>query len=112
MAHWAEINEHKEVIRVVVTDNNDANGDEGYQWLRDHLGGDWIQTSYNGNFRKQFAGIGYRYDTENDIFIAPQPFPSWVLNDSFDWIAPSPKPNGEKWYWDENRKDWINAETV
>lgn len=71
MSHWAELDENNIVLRVVVCDNDDPNGDEGYQWLIDNLGGRWIQTSYNNNFRGVFAGIGYRYDAERDLFVAP-----------------------------------------
>jgi hypothetical protein len=73
MSHWAEINESNKVIRVLVGDNNDPNGDEGLQWLIDNLGGNWIQTSYNENFRYNYAGIGYTYDPIDDAFIAPMP---------------------------------------
>ena len=69
MAHWAEIDENNVVIRVTVGDNNDTAGDEGYQWLIDNLGGRWIKTSYNGNIRKNFAGIGTIYDESIDAFI-------------------------------------------
>lgn len=69
MSHWAEIDENNTVIRVTVGDNNDPAGDEGYQWLIDNLGGRWIQTSYNSNFRGCFAGIGCFYDEANDVFI-------------------------------------------
>jgi len=71
MSHWAEIDSNNVVIRVTVGDNNDPAGDEGYQWLLDNLGGTWIQTSYNNNFRGIFASIGYTYDPVQDIFIAP-----------------------------------------
>lgn len=71
MAHWAEIDETNTVLRVTVGDNNDPNGDEGYQWLVDNLGGRWIKTSYNANIRGKFAGIGDTYDEAQDIFIAP-----------------------------------------
>jgi hypothetical protein len=73
MAHWAEIDETNTVLRVLVGDNNDPNGDEGYQWLIDNLGGTWIKTSYNGNIRYNFAGIGFTYDPIDDAFIAPIP---------------------------------------
>jgi hypothetical protein len=69
MSHWAEINKENVVVRVTVGDNNDPNGDEGYQWLIDNLGGRWIQTSYNANFRGRFAGIGMIYDEKNDEFV-------------------------------------------
>jgi hypothetical protein len=71
MSHWAELNENNVVLRVLVCDNNDPNGDEGYQWLIDNLGGHWIQTSYNGNIRGRFAGIGFTYSQESDVFKAP-----------------------------------------
>jgi len=71
MSHWAEIDSNNVVLRVTVGDNNDPAGDEGYQWLIDNLGGTWIQTSYNNNFRGIFASIGYTYDPVKDIFIAP-----------------------------------------
>jgi hypothetical protein len=72
MSHWAEVNENNIVLRVTVGDNNDPAGDEGYQWLIDNLGGTWIKTSYNGNIRKNFAGIGYTYDPARDAFIPPK----------------------------------------
>lgn len=73
MSHWAEIDSNNKVIQVTVGDNNDPNGDEGYQWLIDNLGGTWIKTSYNANIRKNYAGIGFTYDKERDAFIAPKP---------------------------------------
>ena len=73
MAHWAELDDNNIVIRVVVGDNNDPNSDEGYQWLLDNFGGKWVQTSYNGNIRFNYAGVGYSYDAEKDAFIAPEP---------------------------------------
>lgn len=72
MSHWAQIDEDNKVIQVTVGDNNDPNGDEGYQWLIDNIGGTWIKTSYNSNFRGVFAGIGYTYDPVADLFIAPE----------------------------------------
>ena len=73
MSHWAEIDENNIVIRVLVGDNNDPNGDEGYQWLLDNLGGTWVKTSYNSKIRYNYAGIGYSYDLDEDAFIAPKP---------------------------------------
>ena len=70
MSHWAELDENNIVLRVTVGDNNEP--DEGYQWLVDNLGGTWIQTSYNANFRGKFAGIGDTYDSVNDVFVAPK----------------------------------------
>ena len=71
MAHWAEIDENNIVLRVIVTNNDDPNGDEGCKWVHETYGGRWIQTSYNGNFRGSFAGIGHKYDEELDKFISP-----------------------------------------
>jgi hypothetical protein len=71
MAHWAEIDENNIVVRVTVGSNDEP--DEGYQWLIDNLGGTWIKTSYNGNIRKNFAGVGYLYDSTKDVFIPPKP---------------------------------------
>lgn len=110
MSHWAEIDANNKVLRVLVGDNNDPNGDEGYQWLIDNLGGDWIKTSYNGLMRGKFAGIGDTYNSDLDIFIEPQPFPSWLPNGSF-WKAPKDKPDLENlYYWDETLGDWVNNE--
>jgi hypothetical protein len=69
VAHWAELNENNVVIRVTVGDNNEP--DEGYQWLIDNLGGLWIKTSYNENFRGKYAGVGDVYDEVNDVFVGP-----------------------------------------
>ena len=108
MAHFAEVNGNNIVLRVLVTDNNDPNGDEGYQWLLDNLGGNWIKTSYNGNIRKNFAGIGSTYDTERDAFIAPKPYPSWQLNEeTCQWNAPTPYPtDGFTYDWNEADLAW------
>jgi hypothetical protein len=83
MSHWAEVDNTNTVLRVLVGDNNDPVGDEGYQWLVDNLGGTWIKTSYNTQagihlkggtpLRKNYAGIGYTYDPVLDAFIAPKP---------------------------------------
>jgi hypothetical protein len=109
MSHWAEIDENNIVLRVTVGSNNEP--DEGYEWLINNLGGTWIKTSYNNNIRKQFAGIGYKYDATADVFIAPQPYPSWTLDENFDWQAPTPMPNDEGIYnWNESTLSWDTAE--
>lgn len=96
MAHWAEIDENNIVLRVTVGDNNDPNGDEGYQWLVDNLGGRWIQTSYNSNFRKNFAGAGFYYDEARDAFIPPRPFEDCVLDETTcRWVCPDPIESAE-----------------
>jgi len=93
MSHWAELDEDNKVIRVTVGDNNDPNGDEGYQWLIDNLGGTWVQTSYNGNFRYNYAGIGFTYDPIGDAFIPPMPecgHDELLLNDLKRWECSHP----------------------
>ena len=124
MAHFAEIDGNNVVLRVVVVANKDtadANGVEkeyiGAAYLESLLGGTWKQTSYHSNIRKNFAGIGYTYDTALDAFVPPQPYPSWVLNpDTAQWEAPVPMPSdagtGEppKMYmWDEMTQSWIEV---
>lgn len=88
MSHWAELDKKNKVIRVTVGDNDDPAGDEGYQWLVDNLGGTWVKTSYNGNIRYNYAGIGFTYDPDEDAFIAPKPkcgHKELFLNDLFKW---------------------------
>ena len=125
MAHWAELDENNIVTRVLVGDNNDPAGDEGYQWLIDNLGGTWIKTSYNAiggkrrnpetneiteeaGFRKNYAGIGYTYDSTRDAFIPPKTFSSWVLNeDTCLWEAPVAYPtDGKHYVWNEETTSW------
>ncbi len=89
MSSWAEIDNTNTVLRVVVGDNDDPNGDEGYQWIMDNLGGTWIKTSYNGNIRKNYAGIGYTYDLTRDAFIAPKPDNATGFDEeTCRWIVP------------------------
>lgn len=106
MAHWAELDDNNVVLRVTV--GNNAEPDEGYQWLIDNLGGRWVKTSYNGTIRKNFAGIGYTYDETRDAFIPPKVFPSWILNEETClWEAPVPYPaDGGFYIWDEETTSW------
>jgi hypothetical protein len=106
MAHFAEIDGNNIVQRVIVVpDSEESNG---ASWCASMLGGTWLQTSYTGRIRKNYAGIGYTYDAQRDAFIAPQPFPSWVLNETTCvWEPPSPKPDGIGWYWDEDAGEWM-----
>jgi hypothetical protein len=109
MAHWAELDENNIVLRVTVGDNDDPNGDEGYQWLLDNLGGNWVKTSYNATIRKNFAGIDYTYDADRDAFIPPKTFDSWVLDEeTCQWVPPIPRPDdGKRYYWDEPAISWV-----
>lgn len=107
MAHFAEIDGNNVVTRVLVVANE--NEDRGQQFLAEELGlgGTWIQTSYNSNFRKNYAGVGYYYDPTNDWFYAPQPFASWTLDEDAKWQAPVPYPtDGLVYVWDEETTDW------
>jgi hypothetical protein len=87
VSHWAELDNNNIVLRVVVGDNNDPAGDEGYLWLINNLGGTWVQTSYNGNFRYNYAGIGFTYNPVDDAFIAPVlcEHEELLLNDQKRW---------------------------
>ena len=109
MAHFAEIDDNNIVQRVLVVDNSLEH--RGADFLANDLGlgGNWIQTSYNNKFRKQFAGIGFSYDPNEDIFIAPQPFASWSLDNNFGWQPPVPMPDSGFYTWDEESLSWINA---
>lgn len=115
MAHFAELDENNVVLRVIVVgnkDTSDANGVEkesiGAAFCERLFGGTWVQTSYNGNFRKHYAGIGYTYDTDLDAFLPPRPYPSWSLDENCNWQAPVPHPNdGEMYGWDEENQTWV-----
>lgn len=116
MAHFAEIGLNNTVLRVIVVHNNeviDVEGNEneqrGIDFCRNLFGGTWLQTSYNGNMRKNFAGAGFTYDSDRDAFIPPKPYNSWVLNeDTCQWEAPVAMPEGDVYYvWDEDTTSWI-----
>lgn len=109
MSHFAELDDNNIVIRVIVGNNDDPAGDEGYSWIVKTFGGRWVQTSYSGSFREHFAGIGYTYNKGHDAFIPPQPYKSWVLDlETYTWVAPIPQPDYDNMYiWDESTKSWI-----
>lgn len=120
MAHFAEIDQFGKVKRVIVVANSDtadASGVEkehiGAAFCEKLFGGTWKQTSYNGNFRKNYAGIGYAYDATRDAFIPPQPFPSWTINETTcQWQAPTPMPqDGKRYSWDEATTSWKEMAT-
>lgn len=121
MAHFAKLDENNVVLEVHVVHNNellDESGNEseqkGIEFLTQWSGGytNWKQTSYNGNFRKHYAGIGYTYNAVRDAFIPPQPYPSWLLNEqSCLWEAPVPMPtDGEQYSWNESTQTWDAVE--
>ena len=119
MAHFAELDGDKKVIRVCVVDNAHVPSDkhaDGETWCENFWGGKWKQTSYSGGFRKQYAGIGFTYNADKDVFIADKPHASWTLNSDNDWEAPISRPVDDKlWTWDEsvyqadNSKGWVEA---
>ena len=112
MANFAQIDENNIVLQVVVIANKDCkdeNGNEseavGIAFCKSLFGEDtnWAQTSYNGNMRYNYAGIGFTWDAANDAFYPPQPYASWSLDASFNWQAPIPYPqDGEDYSWDED----------
>ena len=111
MAHFAELDQNNIVLRVVVVD--DQYESDGENWCQNFFnGGTWKQTSYNGNIRKNYAGIGYTYDLTRDAFIPPQPYPSWLLNEETClWESPVPYPeetegNPVMYTWDEETTSW------
>tara|TARA_R100001015_G_C4632156_1_gene195355 strand:+ start:1047 stop:1514 length:468 start_codon:yes stop_codon:yes gene_type:complete len=135
MAHFAKLDENNIVLQVVVIGDGVSTSDgplgendmhpDGETYTANLLGGRWKQTSYNNNFRKEYAGIGSYYDEEKDIFIRPQPFPSWSLDSNSDWQPPVARPEGEhtkytnsegveepyaEIYWSEESGTWL-AET-
>jgi hypothetical protein len=124
MAHFAKLNNVNNVLSVEVVNNEvitDDNGNEqeqlGIDFLTQHNGGvGWYkQTSYNGNFRKNYAGIGYTYDPVRDAFIPPQPYPSWTtLNeDTCRYDPPTSYPeDGKRYEWDEATTSWKEVEEV
>ena len=117
MAHFAQLENNivKQVIVVANQDILDENGQEseqkGIDFCSNLLGGTWKQTSYNGNIRKNYAGVGYTYDKGRDAFIAPKPFASWLLNESTaQWKAPVDYPTDNKKYtWNETTTSWVEV---
>ena len=121
MAHFAEIGLNNTVVQVIVVNNDDCkdqHGNEseviGAKFCHDLFGGVWLQTSYNGNMRKNYAGIGYTYDSACDAFIPPKPFASWTLDEeTCRWVAPLPSPvDGKRYNWDEATLSWIELATT
>ena len=120
MAHFAKLNKDNIVIHISVVDNKDTLDNSGYEsevigiaYLQSVHGNNtnyrWRQTSYNGTFRKNYAGIGYTYDPTRDAFIAPQNYPSWILNETTcQWESPVAYPDDDKRYeWNEDIINWI-----
>jgi len=120
MAHFAQLDDNNLVTQVIVVDNSeleDSNGVEqeaiGITFCTNLFGADtvWKQTSYNGNFRKNYAGIGFTYDATRDAFIPPQTYASWTLNETTcQWEAPVPYPTDDNYYeWNESTQQWVQV---
>lgn len=111
MAHFAEIDSNNIVIRVLAVANEYEEVAQDYLSNQLGLGGTWIQTSYNKNFRAKFAGIGDVYDESDDTFKPSKPYDSWTWNHiSWEWNAPVEHPNDGKWYdWDEDSLSWVEV---
>jgi hypothetical protein len=106
MAHFANIDSNNIATEVIVSEQDFINsGAVGDSFL-------WVQTSYNGNFRKNYAAVGYTYDKTKDAFIAPKPYPSWTLvEDTCQWQAPTAMPDdGQAYTWDEDTTSWVAGE--
>jgi hypothetical protein len=120
MAHFAQLNENNVVTQVIVVANDELlidgveNETKGIVFCKSLLGDDtrWVQTSYNGNIRKNYAGIGYTYDPVANHFFAPQPYPSWTLDSDAKWQAPTAMPveEGKFFTWDEPTLSWVEVE--
>jgi hypothetical protein len=109
MAHYAFLDQNNIVTEVIVgiDETELIEGLDPETWYANFRGQTCKRTSFNGNIRQRYAGIGYAYDAINDVFIAPQPYPSWTLDDDFDWQPPTPRPDGFGWYWDEDSLSWL-----
>ena len=114
MAHYAFLDQNNVVTEVIVgiDETELIAGLDTETWYANFRGQTCKRTSYNNNIRKQYAGIGYFYDAVNDVFIEPQPYPSWSLNsDTYLWDAPTPMPTeeGKRYTWDEATTSWVEA---
>ena len=118
MAYFAQIDEDGTVLQVISISNADApdpapsNSEPLGRAFIVSLGleGVWRQTSYNGSFRKMYAHVGGRYLPDADVFVAPQPYPSWSLDANHDWQAPAPMPaEGGPYVWDEDTLTWVEV---
>jgi long-subunit fatty acid transport protein len=110
MAHYAFLDENN-VVTEVITGIDETELIEGLDtetWYGNFRGQVCKRTSYNNNIRKQYAGVGFSYDSVGDVFVAPQPYSSWSLDENFDWQAPTPRPQGMGWYWDEDNLEWVS----
>ena len=113
MAHYAFLDENNIVTEVIVGKDETEliDGLSPEEWYGNFRGQRCVRTSYNHNIRKQYAGIGYFYNETADVFVVPQPFPSWTLDSNNDWQAPTPKPEGS-FIWDEETLAWVATPAI
>ena len=125
MAHYALLDSDNVVVKVITgvdetetqDDNGTVVGGSGEAWEAFYASQPWHEgltckrTSYNSNIRKQYAGIGYSYDAVADVFVAPQPYPSWTLDSNHDWQPPVARPAEGMWMWNESTQSWDELET-
>jgi hypothetical protein len=114
MAHYAFIDENNLVTEVIVGRNEDEVVDGISDWEAHYAefrpGQTCKRTSYNNNIRKNYAGLGYTYDSTRDAFIPPKPFPSWsLIEETCQWEAPVPKPISGSWQWEEETQEWVEV---
>jgi hypothetical protein len=112
MAHYAFLDENNIVTEVIIgiDETELIEGLDTETWYGNFRGQVCKRTSYNNNIRKQYAGIGFSYNPVADVFIALQPYPSWSLDANHDWQAPTPRPEGLDWYWNEETLSWDEIE--
>lgn len=113
MAHYAFLDENNLVTEVIVgiDETELIEGLDPETWYGNFRNQTCKRTSYNDKIRRRYAAVGYKYDAENDVFLVPQPFPSWDLDGNFDWQPPLAKPDGDDWLWDEENQQWQNVVT-
>jgi hypothetical protein len=112
MAHYAFLDENNVVTEVItgVDETELIDGLDTETWYSQFRGQVCKRTSYNNRIRKQYAGIGYTYDANADVFISEKPHPSWTLDKDYNWQPPTPRPEG-KWVWDEENCKWQQLES-
>jgi len=113
MAHYAFLDDNNTVTEVItgIDETELIEGLNTETWYGNFRGQVCKRTSYNGRYRKNYAGLGFSYDSELDAFIAPQPYPSWQLNqETCQWEAPSPRPDGFSYFWNETDLAWELAD--
>ena len=123
MAHYAFMDSDNIVVKVITgVDETETQDDNGTQvggsseaWESFYAAQPWHagltckRTSYNNNIRKQYAGVGFTYNVEADVFVAPQPYPSWTLDSSHDWQPPVARPAEGMWFWNEETLAWVEV---